>query len=247
MYEYLNDFAFAVLPYISGSVFLIGSLIRFEKSQYTWRSNTTQLMSSGKSFRIAINLFHIGAIFLFFGHLIGLLTPHWVYAGVLGVPAGAKQIFAIVSGGLFGFFALVGTLMLLYRRLFNARVRKTSYPMDSFILILLTAQIATGMSTIPVSMGHLDGSTMIAIASWAQGIVTFHTDAAGALYNVHWIFKTHIFLGMLMFLVFPFTRLVHIWSVPYGYIWRNYQIVRARAGSATRRLAREKARTAPPN
>lgn len=239
MSEYIHDFCFAVLPYISGTVFLVGSLIRFEKSQYTWRSNTTQLMSSGKSFRIGINLFHIGIIFLFFGHLIGLLTPHWVYHGI-GVTAGAKQIFAIVSGGLFGGLCLIGTVILLHRRLFNPRVRKTSYPMDSFILILLTAQLVTGLFTIPASMHHLDGSTMLAIAAWAQGIVTFHTDAAGTLYGVHWIYKTHIFLGMLMFLVFPFTRLVHVWSVPYGYIWRSYQVVRTRAGAATRRVGKGK-------
>ncbi|WP_290652566.1 respiratory nitrate reductase subunit gamma [Aquisalimonas sp.] len=227
MYEYFHDLAFAVFPYIAGTVFLVGSLIRFEKSQYTWKSNTTQLMSGGTRFRWGINLFHIGIIVLFFGHLLGLLTPTVVYSTFMSV--GAKQLVAIVTGGLFGLITLVGVGILLHRRLTDPRVRKTSYPMDSFILILLAAQLITGLFTIPVSMGHLDGQVMQQITAWAQGLVTFQTGAAATIYDIHWIYKIHMFLGMVMFLVFPFTRLVHIWSVPYGYIWRAWQVVRARA------------------
>lgn len=225
---YLHDLAFAVFPYIAGTVFLVGSLIRFEKSQYTWKSNTTQLVSGGRRFRWGINLFHVGIIFLFFGHLLGLLTPHAVYHAV-GLTAGAKQVVAIVTGGAFGLVTLVGVVILLHRRLTDPRVRKTSYPMDQFILLLLTAQLVTGLFTIPASMGHLDGSTMLQITAWAQGLVTFQTGAAATIYDIHWIYKLHMFLGMVMFLVFPFTRLVHIWSVPYSYIWRAYQVVRMRA------------------
>lgn len=225
---YLHDLAFAVFPYIAGTVFLVGSLIRFEKSQYTWKSNTTQLMSGGRRFRWGINLFHIGIIVLFFGHLFGLLTPTAVYTA-FGLTTGAKQLLAIVSGGLFGLVTLVGVAILLHRRLTDPRVRKTSYPMDSFILILLAAQLLTGLFSIPISMGHLDGGTMLQITAWAQGLVTFQTGAAATIYDIHWIYKLHMFLGMVMFLVFPFTRLVHIWSVPYSYIWRAYQVVRARA------------------
>lgn len=225
---YLHDLAFAVFPYIAGTVFLVGSLIRFEKSQYTWKSNTTQLVSGGRRFRWGINLFHIGIIFLFFGHLLGLLTPHAVYHA-FGLSAGAKQVVAIVTGGAFGLVTLVGVVILLHRRLTDPRVRKTSYPMDQFILLLLTAQLVTGLFTIPASMGHLDGSTMLQITAWAQGLVTFQTGAAATIYDIHWIYKLHMFLGMVMFLVFPFTRLVHIWSVPYSYIWRAYQVVRMRA------------------
>ena len=242
MYTYLHDLAFAVFPYIAGSVFLVGSLIRFEKSQYTWKSNTTQMMSGGRTFRWGINLFHIGIIFLFFGHLFGLLTPVWLY-NAFGITSGFKQLLAITTGGLFGLLTLVGVIILLHRRLTNPRVRKTSYPMDSFILILLAAQLITGLLTIPVSTGHLDGEVIVKISAWAQGLVTFQTGAAATIYDVHWIYKLHMFLGMIMFLVFPFTRLVHVWSVPYGYIWRSYQIVRARAGAATRRLGRGKPAT----
>ncbi len=228
MFEYLHDLAFAVFPYIAGTVFLVGSLIRFEKSQYTWKSNTTQLMSGGPRFRWGINLFHIGIILLFFGHLFGLLTPTAVYTA-MGLTPGAKQLLAIIAGGIFGIVTLVGVVILLHRRLTDPRVRKTSYPMDSFILILLAAQLVTGLLTIPVSTGHLDGEVMQQISAWAQGLVTFQTGAAATIYDIHWIYKLHMFLGMLMFLVFPFTRLVHIWSVPYGYAFRAWQVVRMRA------------------
>lgn len=228
MYEYFHDLAFAVFPYIAGTVFLVGSLIRFEKSQYTWKSNTTQLMSGGPRFRLGINLFHIGIIALFFGHLFGLLTPSAVYTAV-GLSSGTKQLIAIVAGGIFGAITLVGVAILMHRRFTDPRVRKTSYPMDAFILILLAAQLLTGLLTIPVSTGHLDGEVMLQISAWAQGLVTFQTGAAATIYDIHWIYKLHMFLGMLMFLVFPFTRLVHVWSVPYGYIWRAWQVVRARA------------------
>ncbi|WP_421621495.1 respiratory nitrate reductase subunit gamma [Alkalilimnicola ehrlichii] len=225
---YLHDLAFAVFPYIAGTVFLIGSLLRFEKSQYTWKSNTTQLMSGGPRFRLGINLFHIGIIALFFGHLLGLLTPTAVYSA-FGLTAGGKQLLAIIAGGIFGLITLVGVAILLHRRFTDPRVRRTSYPMDSFILVLLAAQLLTGLLTIPISMGHLDGGTMLQIVAWAQGLVTFQADAAATIYDIHWIYKIHMFLGMVMFLVFPFTRLVHIWSVPYGYIWRAWQIVRVRS------------------
>ena len=225
---YLHDLAFAVFPYIAGTVFLIGSLLRFEKSQYTWKSNTTQLMSGGRRFRWGINMFHIGIIFLFFGHLIGLLTPEPVY-NALGLTTGGKQLLAIVSGGLFGLLTLAGVVILLHRRLTDPYVRKTSYPMDTFILILLAAQLVTGLLTITVSSGHLDGEVLRQIQAWAQGLVTFQTGVAANIYDIHWIYKIHMFLGMVMFLIFPFTRLVHIWSVPYGYIGRAWQIVRVRS------------------
>jgi nitrate reductase gamma subunit len=225
---YLHDLAFAVFPYIAGTVFLIGSLLRFEKSQYTWKSNTTQLMSGGPRFRLGINLFHIGIIGLFLGHFVGLLTPHALYSA-LGLTAGVKQVLAIVAGGIFGIITLVGVAILLHRRFTDPRVRRTSYPMDSFILVLLAAQLLTGLLSILPSMGHLDGETMLKVAAWAQGLVTFQTGVAATIYDIHWIYKIHMFLGMVMFLIFPFTRLVHIWSVPYGYIWRAWQIVRVRS------------------
>ncbi len=229
MNEYLNDLFFGYYPYIAGTVFLWGSVVRFDMSQYTWKTNSSQLMDSGPRFRLGSNLFHIGIIFLFFGHLIGLLMPHSWYP-YLGLTASSKQLLAMVSGGLFGMLALIGGTILLHRRLTNKRVRASSSQMDIPILVILYTQLWLGLLTIPFSAQHMDGSLMLVLGDWAQRIVTFRPDAAELLMGVPWMYKIHLFLGLTIFLLFPFTRLVHIWSAPWSYIGRSYQIVRQRQG-----------------
>lgn len=215
---------FQVYPYLAGTVFLLGSLVRYDMSQYTWKTNTSQMLDNSILFRAGSYLFHFGVIFLFFGHLIGLLTPHWLYS--IFVSAGTKQLLAMVSGGIAGVAALVGATLLLYRRLNNPKVRAQSQRGDIFVMVLLYVQLVFGLLTIPLSAQHLDGSAMVSLAAWAQHIVTFRPGAAAFLAEFGWIFKIHLFLGLTVFLVFPFTRLVHIWSVPFRYVKRRYQVVR---------------------
>ncbi len=229
MNEYLNDLFFGYYPYIAGTVFLCGSVVRFDMSQYTWKTNSSQIMDSSPRFRLGNNLFHIGMIFLFFGHLIGLLMPHSWYP-YFGLTASSKQLMAMVSGGLFGMLALIGGTILLHRRLTNKRVRASSSQMDIPILVILYIQLLLGLLTIPFSAQHMDGSLMLVLGDWAQRIVTFRPDAAELLMGVPWMYKIHLFLGLTIFLLFPFTRLVHIWSAPWSYIGRSYQIVRQRQG-----------------
>ena len=223
--SYINDLLFGVYPYIAGAVFLIASWIRYDREQFTWRASSSQMLDS-KGFRVASNMFHVGVLFIFFGHLVGLLTPHALYEPFIS--SGNKQLLAIISGGAAGLLCWVGCFMLLKRRLGNPRVRATSSGADIFILVLLFVQVTLGLLTIPFSMGHLDGSVMLKLAGWAQGLVTLQSDAAAHIYDVSPIYKLHILVGLTMFIVFPFTRMVHIWSVPVKYFARNYQIVRQR-------------------
>ncbi|HSH43678.1 MAG TPA: respiratory nitrate reductase subunit gamma [Arenicellales bacterium] len=225
--EFFDNLLFGYYPYIAGTVFLAGSLIRFDMSQYTWKTNSSQIMDSSPRFLLGNNLFHIGMIFLFFGHLIGLLMPHSWYP-YLGLTASSKQILAMVSGGIFGILAAVGGAILLHRRLTNPRVRAQSSQMDIPILVILYVQLLLGLLTIPFSAAHLDGSMMVALGDWAQRIVTFRPGAVEAVAGVPWVYKLHLFLGLTIFLLFPFTRLVHIWSAPWWYLARSYQIVRQR-------------------
>ncbi|MGI9284104.1 MAG: respiratory nitrate reductase subunit gamma [Pseudomonadales bacterium] len=229
MNEFLNNFFFGYYPYIAGTVFLAGSVVRFDMSQYTWKTNSSQIMDSSPRFRLGNNLFHIGMIFLFFGHLIGLLMPHSWYP-YFGLTASSKQLLAILSGGFFGILALIGGAILLHRRFTNPRVRAHSSQMDIPILVILYVQLLLGLLTIPFSAQHMDGSLMLVLGDWAQRIVTFRPGAAELLAGVPWLYKIHLFLGLTIFLLFPFTRLVHIWSAPWGYIGRSYQIVRQRQG-----------------
>jgi len=178
--------------------------------------------------RMGSNLFHIGVLFLFFGHFVGMLTPHFVYEPFMS--SGAKQILAMVSGGTAGVLAFIGLSLLLHRRLSEPRIRATSKPSDVLILLLLWLQLALGLATIPLSAQHLDGSMMLRLAEWAQHIVTFRSGAVEMLAGAGWVFKTHLFLGMTIFLVFPFTRLVHVWSgfAATTYAARAWQLVRPR-------------------
>ena len=225
--ELLNQILFGIYPYIALSMLALGSVIRFDREQYTWRSGSSQLLRR-KQLVMGSVLFHVGVLTIFGGHFVGLLTPIWVF-DALGVPHGAKQILAIVAGGVAGVMCLVGGLMLLHRRLFDPRIRATSSFGDTAILALLTGQLALGLSTVPLSAQHLDGSEMVKFMSWAQSIFTFRPGAANYVADAHWIFKAHLILGLTIFLVFPFTRLVHMLSVPVRYIWRpGYQVVRSR-------------------
>jgi nitrate reductase gamma subunit len=218
---------FGIYPYVCLSVFFVGSLIRFDRDQYTWKSDSSQLLRAGQ-LRWGSNLFHVGVLFLFFGHFFGMLTPHAVYEPFIG--AGAKQLRAMVSGGAAGLFGFIGLTILLHRRLFDARIRVNSKPGDILIAALLWLQLLLGLATIPLSAQHLDGSMMMRLAEWAQRIVTFRGGAAELLAGASWVFKAHMFLGMTIFLVFPFTRLVHVWSgfATVAYLFRPYQVVRAR-------------------
>ncbi len=228
MRAYIHEFVFGIYPYICATVFLVGSLVRFDREQYTWRSGSSQLLRK-RQLRWGSNLFHVGILFLFFGHTVGMLTPHWAYAWLIS--SGGKQIMAMVSGGIAGLLCFVGLSMLLHRRLVDPRIRVTSSNMDIAILGILWVQLTLGLVTIPFSSQHLDGSTMVLLAEWAQHIVTLRPDAADLVVGVPWIFKLHMALGMTIFLLFPFSRLVHIWSAPIGYIFRPYQVVRARGNA----------------
>ncbi|QQS11495.1 MAG: respiratory nitrate reductase subunit gamma [Rhodospirillales bacterium] len=228
MQAYLHQFVFGIYPYICGAVFLAGSLIRFDREQYTWRSGSSQMLRA-RQLRWGSNLFHVGVLFLFAGHFVGMLTPHAVYEHFIS--AGGKQLLAMVSGGIAGAACFVGLSMLLHRRLSDPRIRATSSAMDIAILAILWVQLVLGMATIPFSAGHLDGGVMMALSEWAQRIVTFRGGAADVVAGVDAVFKAHMFLGMTIFLLFPFSRLVHVWSAPVWYVFRPYQVVRRR-GSA---------------
>lgn len=223
--QWLNVFFYGIYPYICGSVFLIGSWLRYDYGQYTWRAASSQMLDK-KGFRLASNLFHIGILGIFAGHFLGMLTPHWMYESFL--PIAVKQQMAMVMGGICGVMTLVGGLLLLKRRLFNPRVRATSTTADILVLSILMIQCALGLSTIPFSAQHMDGSEMMKLVNWAQAVVTFRSGAVEHLDGVAFIYRLHLALGMTIFLLFPFTRLVHIWSAPVEYVTRRYQVVRSR-------------------
>jgi len=220
-------FLFQVYPYVCFVVFVVGSLIRFDQNQYSWKSDSSQMLRTGL-LRWGSNLFHFGILFLFFGHMVGLFTPHSVYG--IFMSASTKQMLAVTAGGIAGAICFVGLTMLLVRRLTDPRIRYTSHPTDIAVLVVLWIQLSLGLLTLPQSLQHTDGSAMLILADWAQRIVTLRPVDAAALAGLHWSFQVHIVLGVTIFLLFPFSRLVHVWSgfASIFYVLRPYQVVRSR-------------------
>lgn len=224
----LNQFFFGIYPYLAATVFLFGSLARFEREQYTWKADSSQLLYRG-NLRLGNILFHIGILGLFFGHLVGLLTPVAVWDW-LGVPHSIKQLVAMVAGGVMGTLCLAGLLILLHRRCTNARISAVTRVGDRLLLVWILATLLLGLSTIGASATHMDGAMMVRLMTWAQHIFTFRGDAATYVSAAPLVFRLHLFMGMTLFLIFPFTRLVHVWSgfASVTYLSRAWQLVRSR-------------------
>jgi nitrate reductase gamma subunit len=226
----MHGFIFGIYPYIALSVLLIGSIARYERDPFTWKSSSSQLLRR-KQLILGSVLFHVGVLTIFFGHLFGLLTPLPLIEA-LGISHEAKQILAVVVGGVAGGMALVGGIILIHRRLIDPRIRATSSAMDIIILSLLLLQLCLGLLTIIISVQNIDGAEMVKFMQWAQAISTFDTRAASYTEGAPLLFQLHIFLGLTIFTLFPFSRLVHMLSVPVRYLWRpGYQIVRTRKHS----------------
>jgi nitrate reductase gamma subunit len=228
MNEFLNQLAFGWYPYVALVVLFVGSVLRFDKDQYSWRSQSSQFLRR-KQMIIGSNLFHLGVIVLFVGHFIGLLTPIGVFHAI-GFTNANKQMMALLVGGVAGISALAGCTMLLHRRLFDSRIRKSSSWGDIAVLVLIWLQLVMGVFTIYYSIQELDGSGMVQLMGWAHAVLTLQPGAASELAEVPVIFKLHIILGLTLFLITPFTRLVHIWSAPIWFLFRpGYQVVRSRS------------------
>lgn len=226
MRDTINHIVFGWYPYLCLTVFIVGSWLRFDREQYSWKTGSSQLLRR-RQLMWGSNLFHVGILIIFVGHLVGLLTPIWIF-DAFGISHGFKQWMAIVIGGVAGIMCFIGMTLLIHRRLFDARILRTSSFGDIAILLLIYAQLIVGMATIPVSLGHLDGHEMVKFMTWAQGILTLQPGVSALIVNVSPVFKLHLFLGMTIFLVFPFTRLVHVWSAPVWYLGRHgYQVVRS--------------------
>ena len=225
MEGFVHNALFGVYPYIAIAVFLLGSLLRFDTDQYGWRSKSSQFLRR-KQLVVGSILFHVGILGILLGHGVGLLTPVAVFDAI-GISHGFKQGLAIVAGGIFGTMCMIGLLLLLHRRLFDPRIRKTSSGSDIAVLGLLFVQLSLGMATIPLSLGHMDGHMMVQFMNYVQGIVIL-APSPELIADVPAVFKLHMFLGFTILLVFPFTRLVHVWSAPLGYVGRSYQVVRTK-------------------
>ncbi|HET6608890.1 MAG TPA: respiratory nitrate reductase subunit gamma [Rhodopila sp.] len=226
MSDYLNSALYGWYPYVCLTVFALGSLVRFDTAQYTWRSGSSQLLRK-RQFRWGSNLFHVGVLVVIAGHFVGFLMPDWAVDWLIS-PA-QHELLAMVVGGLAGVIAIIGLSLLIHRRLADPRIRTTSRRWDIAIILMLWAQLALGLLTVPVSALHMDSTLFITLVAYIKGIVMLHPGVADLLLGTPLIYRVHILLGFTIFLVSPFTRLVHIWSAPVWYLGRpGFQVVRSR-------------------
>lgn len=223
--DYVNTLLFGIYPYVCLVVLAVGSLIRFDREPYTWKSDSSQLLRK-RQLQLGSNLFHYGVIIVILGHFAGFLAPHWAVDWALS-PVG-HQLLAMVVGGIAGLVAIVGLSILLARRLGDPRIRLNSRKWDIAVLVMLWLQLALGLLTVPLSAYHMDGALFEVLTSYVKAVVTLNSGAAALMLGVPLVYKLHILLGFTLFLISPFTRMIHIWSGAgvLAYLFRPYQIVR---------------------
>lgn len=222
----LNLFLFGIYPYICLAVLFLGSLIRFDREPYSWKSDSSQMLRTGQ-LRLGSNLFHYGVIIVVFGHFVGFLMPESIVLWLMSPTQ--HMLLAMVVGGIAGVVAIIGLTIVIHRRLADRRIRANSRRWDIAIVVMLWLQLLLGIVTVPISAMHMNPAEFEVLVHYVQSIVLFQGFAgAPLLQGASWVAQLHILLGFTIFLVSPFTRMVHIWSALglVAYLFRPYQLVR---------------------
>lgn len=220
IFNTFNNFFLIGLPYIAMFVFLIGSIWRYTRTKFKYSSLSSQFLEGRQLFWGSVP-FHIGILFIFFGHLTAFLIPRSV---LLWNAQPARLIVLELSAFIFSIAVLIGLVNLIIRRASNPRIAIVTSKMDWAILGLLLLQVITGLW---VAYSFRWGSSWFAsvLSPYLWSIVTFQPDAS-AVTAMPWVIKLHIVGAFATVLLIPFSRLVHFLVVPLDYLWRPYQQVR---------------------
>lgn len=245
--SYLTQFIWGVFPYICLVVMIVGTLYRYQDDQLRWTSKSSEMLEK-KLLIIGSVSFHVGILFVFIGHILGLLIPIQVYAAI-GISSALYHGAAIVLGGLAGLIALIGISILLYRRIAVARVRVDSDPSDYIVDGLLWIVILTGLAfTLGYNLLNGPYEYRSTVGVWVRGVLTLHANVS-LMAGAPLILQVHIVLAFLLFGISPFTRLIHAYSFPVAYLTRAPLLYRARYGYGRARQAQPQpstSRQAPP-
>ncbi|MGB9592107.1 MAG: respiratory nitrate reductase subunit gamma [Candidatus Kryptoniota bacterium] len=214
-----DQFLWVIFPYLMLSISVVGHIYRYKINQLNWSARSSEFLEKNH-LRWGSILFHYGIIFVFFGHVAGLLIPAKVVSQ-LGITDEIYHIFAIYSGGAAGIIVTIGLLLLFVRRVSNERVSINSSFTDKFILILLLILIGFGLyNTLIYNVFFGSFNYRITIAPWLRSLIVFAPDAK-LMVGVPLSYQIHVLLSFLIVGVWPFSRLVHIWSVPIDFLYRR--------------------------
>ena len=220
----LNQFLWIIYPYLCVAIFIVGHIARYKYDQFSWTAKSSEFLEK-KQLKWGSLLFHLGIIPVFFGHVVGLAIPaEWIDG--LGISESTYHFGAVYICSIFGIMTLIGMLLLTARRLTISNVRKLSSASDIFVNFLLILIIFMGcFSTLVTNAVITDFDYRQTISIWFRHLFTFSPNAA-LMTGVPLSFKIHILLGFTILACWPFTRLVHVWSIPLAYTNRRYIVYR---------------------
>ncbi|HIW13695.1 MAG TPA: respiratory nitrate reductase subunit gamma [Candidatus Salinicoccus stercoripullorum] len=220
----LDQFLWVIFPYLAIATFVIGHIFRYRYDQFSWTAKSSEFIEQ-KQLKWGSLLFHLGVIPVFFGHVAGLLVPAaWLSA--IGVNDHLYHLGAVYIGSIFGIMTLVGMFLLTYRRLSKPSVLKLSSASDIIVNLLLLFIVFIGCyATLVTNTTTPDFDYRATISVWIRGLLTLRPEAA-LMETVPLTFKLHVLSGFAIFMMWPFTRLVHVWSVPLNYGTRSYILYR---------------------
>jgi nitrate reductase gamma subunit len=238
-----------VLPYLAIATFVVGHVWRWRRDQFTWTTRSTQLLES-RWLKIGGPLFHLGLLMVIGGHVIGILVPQSL-TDDLGITESLYRAFSATMGTIAGLAMLTGLAILIARRLGNRRVAATTRGWDVAVMVLLAFMVVTGMWNTSVENLIQGGyNYRETVSPWFRGLFLLDPDASLMTASaVPLSYQLHAIGGWIVIAIWPFTRLVHAWSVPLGYLRRRPIVYRSRAPRAVRagatggaRLVRQKGR-----
>lgn len=216
--------AFTVFPYLCLATFILGHAYRYVADRYGWNARSSEFLEKQALYAGSV-LFHWGIVLTFVGHAGGLLIPQRVFDR-FGIDSQAHLAIAYWSGLLVGLAAFIGVLLLLRRRLTHPRIKAVDRTNDTITIGALIVVIGTGLFN--VVFGHYN--VLYSVAPWIRGIVTFTPDAM-LMKDVPIGFKLHVLAAWALLAYSPFSRLIHIWSLPVTYFWRRRIVFRRRVTS----------------
>lgn len=223
--DFLNQFLWVIFPYITLVLFVVGHIYRYNTDQIGWTAKSSEFMEK-KTLKWGSILFHLGILMVLGGHILGLLIPKSL-TELIGLTEEMYHMMALGIGGVAGIITLAGISILLFRRVGDKRVRKTSSFTDILIAILLFVEIAMGVYNTLGYNVFIGYDYRESIAPWVRGLLVFRPDAS-LMSDVPLFFQLHTLLAFAIFGLWPFTRLVHVWSLPIEYLKRSYIIYRSR-------------------